>query len=46
MPPMPIETAATRPISPDPRFAAGETLEGPAEGMVMARLAPSISERR
>ena len=39
IPPMPIETAATMPICPDPRLAAGETLEDLAEGMVMARLA-------
>jgi hypothetical protein len=44
MPPMPIETAATMPIWPDP-LAAGAALEGLADGMVMAVLPGSIPAR-
>src|SRR5262252_4992019 len=33
IPPIPIETAATRPICPDPGPAAEETLEGSVGGM-------------
>jgi hypothetical protein len=44
MPPMPIETAATMPIWPDP-LAADAALEGLADGMVMAMLPGSIPAR-
>src|SRR6266700_4338515 len=46
IPPIPIETAATRPICPDPSPAADEMLEDLAGGMgqLMARFRVSIAD--